>query len=160
MRGRHARGMSPLVATVVLISATVVGGLLVYNYFQQSVDTVAATSATLALTVRSDYLTASTRLVYIEAVNFYDLPVNVTGVWIVGSDGSHFKLPASSVKGVPAVIEPGEKASIIATVPANAAAVYLEYTVGDQRLMTQPEDIRLPPARPGPPAHAGVHRAA
>ncbi len=141
-RRAAARGMSPLVATVVLISATVVGGLLVYNYFQQSLDTVAATSATLALTVRSDYLTPNTRLVYIEAVNFYDLPVNVSAVWVVAADGSHSRLPTSSVKGLPALIEPGEKATLIATVPASASAVYLEYSVGDQTLMTQPEDVR------------------
>jgi flagellin-like protein len=143
MRARLARrGLSPLIATVVLISATVVGGLLVYNYFQRSMDTVAATSATLALSVRSEYLTGTTKLVYIEATNLHDVPVNVTAVWVVDQNGGHTQLAPTDVKGIPAVIEPGAKATIIAKVPSTAASVYLEYQAGGQTLYTQPEPVR------------------
>ncbi|GAB6147571.1 archaellin/type IV pilin N-terminal domain-containing protein [Stetteria hydrogenophila] len=136
------RGLSSLIATVVLISATIVGGLAVYNYFQKSMDTVAATSATLALSVRSEYLNADTRLVFIEATNLYDVPVNITSVYVVDGNGGHVQVPAGSVRGAPVTVEPGAKATIIAAVPSSATAVYLVYQADGKILYTEPAPLR------------------
>ncbi len=135
------RGLSPLVATVVLISATVIGGLVIYNYFEKSINVVSTASATLSLYVDETYLNTDTKLVYIQAVNLYDKPVNVTGVTVVMPDGSTVNLQADDVQGIPVTIEPGSKATIIAKAPADAAAVYLTYTVDGKTLTTEPQEL-------------------
>ncbi|MGC9069123.1 MAG: archaellin/type IV pilin N-terminal domain-containing protein [Thermoprotei archaeon] len=42
---RKIRGISPLIATIILIAITIVGGLLIYNLFFSTSSTASSTSA-------------------------------------------------------------------------------------------------------------------
>ncbi|MCE4599139.1 MAG: hypothetical protein F7C81_02965 [Desulfurococcales archaeon] len=139
-RTKARKGLSPLVATVVLISATVIGGMLIYNYFQDSVGRLQGMGENLVVTARSMYITDTTRLVYIEATNNYDKPVLLTGVKGFFTNGTTTNI---TVQGqLPLTMKPGDKISINAIVDnPDVIAVSLVYQVDGREATTEPVKI-------------------
>jgi hypothetical protein len=124
------RALSPLVSTIVLISAAIVGGIIVYNYFQNNVNTIAASSGALQVSASATYLNAQTKLVHVELVNTYSKPVNVTGVTVVLADGTQKSVTLSQ----PQTVAAGSKATFIVDVPASAKILYVDYTYNGQSM--------------------------
>ncbi|MEB3816801.1 MAG: hypothetical protein LRS46_02510 [Desulfurococcales archaeon] len=130
------KALSPLVSTIVLISAAIVGGVIVYNYFQNSVHTIAASSGTLEVSANSYYLNATSKLVYIDVFNSYSKEVTIKSVKAVLVNGTIKEVSVTSK-----TIAPGAKASIVVTLPANTKAVYVEYVYNNQNLESNPVTI-------------------
>ena len=131
-RGR--RGLSPLIATVILIAVTIVGGVLVYQYFQSSSEVLISAGETVFLRVNDIPVTVDTRLVYIEVTNGYGEPITLTDVVYYGSAGSLTPLNLN----LASVVEPGGKYTVTVTVPADAVAVAVKYIVDGRELVSEP----------------------
>jgi flagellin-like protein len=136
-RGVLRRGLSPLIATVVLISATIVGGVLIYNYFQESVAQLRQLGENVVVSVNSVFLNETSRMVYIKVTNAFAQPVTITGVKAFKGDGS------TSLVGLqaPQRIEPGGVASLTIVLDETAArtvAVSVVYQVDGETLESEP----------------------
>ena len=137
MPARNKRALSPLVASVVLISAAILGGVLVYNYFQKSVTTVVGSSGTLQLSLDYDYLNATHLIVHLEALNSYQEPVTITKIVGVTSTGARIDIAT----GLNAQVEPGSKYSTVLVVKSDVKAIYVVYNIGDKTLESTPVTI-------------------
>ena len=126
---RARKGLSPLVAAVVLISATIVGGMLVYQYFQNSVGKAQAMSEGVTVTGSLIPLSANKTLVSITVINNYDKPIKVTGATAIGSDGGQIQLTTTNSTSLPTVIEAGGKTTLIFTANGHPSAVSVVYEV-------------------------------
>jgi flagellin-like protein len=149
-RLRSKRGLSPLIATVVLISATIVGGMLVYNYFQKSFNSVTARSGALQVSATSEYLSDTSKLVHITLLNTYDQPVKIKSIVAVYQNGSVEEVSiisssgtSRSASGLSVTIPSGGKYSVVAVVPNDAVAVYVTYTIGNSNTVLQSSPVKI-----------------
>ena len=138
MPARNKRALSPLVASVVLISAAILGGVLVYNYFQKSVTTVVGSSGTLQLSLDYDYLDATRLIVHLEALNSYQEPITITGIMGVKNDGTRVNLTTG---GLNIQVEPGSKYSTVLVIPSDIKAIYVIYNIEGKTLESTPVTI-------------------
>ena len=130
------RALSPLVSTIVLISAAIIGGIIVYTYFQNSVNTIAASSGSLQVSAESLYINSTSKLVHLSIVSTYQKPVTIKSVVLVLDNGSSTAITPQST-----TVAPGSKASLIVTAPADARLVYIKYGYNNHELETNPVSI-------------------
>lgn len=128
------RGVSPLIATVILIGITIIGGALVYAYFDRSMDTLAALGEGVFVRATSVDLGAAGKLVYIEIVNNHEQEAVVTGIIAIDQEGTRTPIELAN----PLTVAPGSKASITELVPANTEVVIVEYTVNGSQMFSEP----------------------
>jgi len=135
------RGLSPLVATVLLISATVLGGVLVYQYFQNSFTHAKGLSQDLMIAPNAIVLNSNTTLVKVSISNQYDDVVTVLNVTLLDSAGN--TVTGTLLKGstLPAQVSPGEKITIMIKTSTKPAAVFVTYEVGGQVYQSEPVQI-------------------
>jgi len=143
VRGRVGarRGLSPLVAAVVLISATIVGGMLVYQYFQNSIQKAQALANGITIAADAIPLDSNTTLVYVTVTNNYDKPVQVTGAIGVLADGSSSRLQPVNGTTLPVTVAPGDKTTVTFTSASNIKAVSIEYVVDGVTHTSEPARI-------------------
>jgi len=94
------RAISPLVATAILLAATIALGYLIYNYVSASAGAV-ANKPQLMITASADYV-GSTAYVEIDIKNVGASAANITRITIDGSDYTSTILGATSY-----VLQPG-----------------------------------------------------
>lgn len=142
MRSRARRGLSPLVATVVLISATILGGMLIYNYFQDSVDKMQGLSEGIIVDVSQARLSQTTRLAHLEVLNNHDTQITITAVKGIYANGTTIQLQTQET--LPIQVAPGDKASLNAVVAdPGIVAVIVEYqTLDGQILTSEPQQLK------------------
>ncbi|MCE4627443.1 MAG: hypothetical protein F7B78_07340, partial [Desulfurococcales archaeon] len=135
------RGLSPLVATVLLISATVLGGVLVYQYFQNSFTHAKGLSQDLMIAPNAIVLNSNTTLVKVSISNQYDDVVTVLNATLLDSTGN--TVTGTLLKGstLPAQVSPGEKITIMIKTTRKPAAVFVTYEVGGQVYQSEPVQI-------------------
>jgi len=122
------KGLSPLLATAILISATLAGGAILYHYFNRTLG--AYTSANyLELSVSLAYVSNGKVLVYYELVNKGDRPVNVSHIYF---------LPTGVLQPIVIgnrTLSPGDRLTGLQEVsgqpPASAYAVAVYYESGN-----------------------------
>ena len=134
MSKRKSKGLSPLVAAVLLISATVVGGMLVYNYFQSTMDKLATSTEGLQVNARSAPVSGG-KLVYIEVSSMLNEQASISQ--IVFLDGNGTTIPNSTIS-INKTINPNEKITLIEQAPLQANYFYLVYTVNGETMVTEP----------------------
>ncbi len=135
------RGLSPLVATVLLISATVLGGVLVYQYFQNSFTHAKGLSQDLMIAPNAIVLNSNTTLVKVSISNQYDDVVTVLNVTLLDSTGNTVTGTLLEGSTLPAQISPGEKITIMIKTSTKPAAVFVTYEVGGQVYQSEPVQI-------------------
>ncbi|MEB3765743.1 MAG: hypothetical protein GSR77_06225 [Desulfurococcales archaeon] len=135
------KGLSPLVATVVLISATIVGGMLVYQYFQNSINKAQNMAEGLTITADLIQLDNGQSLVYVTVSNGYDTEIQVTGAKAVYPNGTISTITPTQDTTLPAPIPSGEKNTFLFTAPTAPEAVIVQYTVNGQQYQTEPITI-------------------
>jgi len=137
LRAAGRKGLSPLIATVVLISATIVGGVLIYNYFQESVAQLRQLGENVVVSVNSVFLNETSRMIYVKVTNAFSQPIVVSGVKAFKSDGT-----VSSVGlQTPQRIEPGGVASLTIVLDESTTrtvAVSIVYQVDGETLESEP----------------------
>ena len=137
--GRRARrGLSPLIAAVVLISATIVGGMLVYQYFQNTMNKAKNLAESVSVTGDIMPLGDNTSLVTVTVVNNYDVPVKIVGAIAIYPDGSTSTLRPANGTQLPATVEPGGKTSLLFTGDGSPRAVSVKYEVEGSVQISEP----------------------
>ena len=137
MRARSRKGLSPLVAAVLLISATVVGGMLVYNYFQTTMDKLATSTEALQVNVRSTPISGG-KLVYIEISSLLDNQARINQIVFLDESGA--AIPNSTVD-INKTVDPNEKITLIEQAPLDASYLYITYTVNGDSMVSEPIQI-------------------
>ncbi len=140
---KNRRALSPLIATAILISAAVVGGMMLYNYFSTTMGSVNKVNSLI-----SDFTAmnvGSTTVLHYEFWNTGTQPANITGIVIVDDTGKE-----THVSITPILIRGGEKSSgnIVLSSPLSPGetyAVYAEYTVNGKQSTTSPVQITISP---------------
>ena len=135
--GKGRRALSPLIATVILIAVTIVGGLMVYQYFQRSSEALIAAGESLFMKVTDVTLDSTSKLVYIEGTNGYE--VSITVLDVVYYDKTGAQVPLNQALNLQ--VGPGDKFTATAVVPVDAVAVAVVYQVEGQTLTSEPVQL-------------------
>jgi len=135
------RGLSPLVATVLLISATVLGGVLVYQYFQNSVSHAKGLQQDLMVTADAATLNANTTLVRVTIVNQGDNNVIVKSVTLLDSNGDTVTATLIQPKSLGVTVAPGDRLVVILKTSERPSAAYVGYEVNGKDYTTEPVQI-------------------
>lgn len=135
MRARR-RALSPLVSSVVLISAAVIGGVIVYNYFQSNINSIAAATGSLQISADYTYLNSTTKIVYLEVLNTYKKPITISSIKVVLDNGTTITIDTQDQ-----TVDSGSKGSLIVNVPASGKLVYVVYQLGEKTMYSNPIQI-------------------
>jgi len=136
VRARGRRSLSNLVGAVILIAATVVGGLFVYSYFQRSVGAFMSLGSTVSVVGTDEPINSTSSILYLKIVNNEQTSIQVTGIFLVNSTG-RYNINLTQ----PLVIQPGSEASMVRMVPGAYSEVYVAYNVGGATYYTQPTSL-------------------
>jgi len=127
------RGLSPLVATIVLIAFTVLGGILVYEFFMKTSESLMTSGERLLVTATKSYFDNTRLLVELEVVNSYRTNITIQAIRYVTATTT--VTSAQMVYGnVNVDLVPGAKYKALILVPTNTKAVLIEYRVRGQTL--------------------------
>ncbi len=132
---KRKKGISPLVSTMILITAAVIGGMLVFNYFQGSVNQIAASSQAVTVDAKSIY-TDNGKVVYIAVTNIYNKRLQLDKIVFLDSNGNNISSQAINTS-----LEPGGKYTYVGKVPAHAQLVLVEYHAGTAVMKSPPVKI-------------------
>jgi flagellin-like protein len=135
------KGLSPLVAAVVLISATIVGGMLVYQYFQNSMGKAQAMAEGLTISADTIPLSSGKTLVYVTVINNYDKPVKITGAQALDQNGTQVTLTPTNSSSLPTTLEAGGKTTIIFTADTIPKAIAVTYVVDGTQHVSEPVQV-------------------
>lgn len=142
MTGRKARkGLSPLVATVLLISATVIGGMLVYQYFQSSVDKVQGLGGGVLVTAQATVLDDNVTLVKVTVVNAEDATITLLSVELLDRAGAAVAANPASGTQLPTTLEPGEKVTLVYITDSPPRAAVVQYEANGEIYYSDPVEV-------------------
>ncbi|WP_062661965.1 archaellin/type IV pilin N-terminal domain-containing protein [Aeropyrum camini] len=108
MGGRSRRGLSPLVASIILIAFTIIGGFVVYEYFMSSSESVMAAGEGVIVNANTVYVSNSEKLVYLSGVNGHSGTITITQVKYYMPDGTPQTVDLSQNGGT-ITVKPGDK---------------------------------------------------
>ncbi|MCE4614553.1 MAG: hypothetical protein F7B60_03395 [Desulfurococcales archaeon] len=131
---KSGKGLSPLVSTMILISAAIIGGMFVYNYFQTSVNKITATSQSLTVNVKT-IPTENGSLVYLSITNVGRDPVQLEKAVFLYPNGTAIQ---NQGKDLNTLLRPGGKNTFILNAPTDASFIYIDYKNGKTELQTDP----------------------
>jgi len=127
------RGLSPLVATIVLIAFTVLGGILVYEFFMKTSESLMTSGERLLVTATKSYFDNTRLLVELEVVNSYRTNITIQAIRYVTATTT--VTSAQMIYGNTNVdLVPGAKYKALILVPTDTKAVLIEYRVRGQTL--------------------------
>jgi len=128
------RGLSPLVATIILIAFTVLGGILVYEFFMKTSESMMASGERLVVTATKSYFDNTRVLVQVQVVNGYRGNITITGFSYITPRGSTESVQPISGSST-ANLMPGTKYTVVLLIPSDAKAIMISYRVKDQTLV-------------------------
>jgi len=145
VRAKSRKGLSPLVATVLLISATVIGGMLVYQYFQSSVAKAQGMGGGLLVTARAEVVSDNLSLVKVAIVNGENDVAVINASQIIFIDEKGARVDPIQAEGTSigkiVTLQPGEKDVLIFAFNRTPAAVIVKYSVGGETYTSDPVTI-------------------
>jgi len=144
-RRRARKGLSPLVATVLLISATVIGGMIVYQYFQNSIAKAQGMGGGLLVTASATIINDNLTLVRVSIVNGENdiVVINASNIIFFDDNGNvvqPLNVTGTSIGEVVA-IEPGEKTVLVFAFNKAPSAVIVEYQINGEIYKSDPVAI-------------------
>jgi len=144
-RAKARRGLSPLVATVLLISATVIGGMIVYQYFQNSVAKAQGMGGGLLVTASATIVNDNLTLVKVSIVNGENdvIVINASNVLFFDENGDVVQpldVAGTSV-GEIVTVEPGEKTVLVYAFNKVPSVVIVEYQLDGDTFRSDPVAI-------------------
>lgn len=131
------KGLSPLLATAILISATVAGGALLYQYFTKSFSVYTSTGS-IEIEASSFYISGDRFLVYYRVISRSDQPCNISRIYFL-PHGSVPQISLGNATLYPGGVITGSQEFNVQR-PAHLYAV-AEYYVGGLRLETKPVEV-------------------
>jgi len=125
------RSLSNLIGAVILISATLIGGVFVYGYFQRSLKSMESMGQGIEVLASSELVANGSKVVYIKIINDMPNSIKVLGVYGVFNNGSIQNLSLAN-KIDPDVIQKeipqGEGLSFIFYVAPSVQSVFIKYS--------------------------------
>lgn len=116
-----------------MIAFTVIGGMLVYEYFNRTSETIMSSGDQLIITATRSVLDSNRALVQLDVVNGFRADVNIQNVtYLDRSSGTRNVLAIIGERQVS--LAPGAKYSFAVIVPAEAKAIIIEYRAKDQTM--------------------------
>ena len=131
------RGLSPLVATIILIAFTILGGVLVYEFFTRTSETLMVSGEKLLVTAATSYFSNTQLLVRLEITNGYRTNITITKFqYITASSTSPTPTQVNPIySSGQSNLVPSAKYTATLLVPVNTKAILIEYKVRDQTLV-------------------------
>ncbi|ALL01733.1 archaeal flagellin N-terminal-like domain [Pyrodictium delaneyi] len=130
------RALSPILSAVILLMATLAAGAIMYQYFIDTIETVA--DKPILYAYNAEYL-QDLGIVYVTLDNSGSQVVNITAVHIDCANGEALDIPISQV------IDAGEtkslRVSINKTICPTPSVMVIEYDMGDKTYTTEPIKI-------------------
>mgnify|MGYP001773192361 CR=1 FL=1 len=156
------RSISNIIGAIMLVAITIVGGFMVYNYFNKSMTSFMSLGNSVVVSASEAPASASNEsIIYVKVTNNEGADINVTGIYLVGPGGKPFAINASNVnelidKGVVvsvepygagalgivnAVISPTRSAEGVYVVKGYYTSVFVQYEAGGSVYYTQPVSL-------------------
>ncbi|MEM0340560.1 MAG: archaellin/type IV pilin N-terminal domain-containing protein [Acidilobaceae archaeon] len=124
------RGLSPLLASLLLLVFTLVGAFFVYEYFNKTVDLATKQSESLMVVAREHKVSGSTKLITLEIVNAHSSDAVIKEVREYLETGEVRKVKLLSEDQSTLSVSPGSKTSFVVIASVNARALVIVYEVG------------------------------
>lgn len=122
---RRVRGLSPIIATLILIAAALIGAAMVYRYFVTASYVVTNKPE---LVVEDASYNPTSYTLYLRLSNSGMTTVNITGIVVKGAGGTACTVNATSLIG--RVLSPSDTLTAIITVTGcQPSYMYVEYKV-------------------------------
>jgi len=160
MRGGRILGrksLSNIIGAVILIAATIVGGLMVYSYFQRSMGAFMSMGNGVTVTASATPIGNGGELVYIKVINNEPQSITLKEVVFVlsngtsedayiesGNNGYTITTVASTATTTPVPVPLGPSGQLVAvgtTNLSNIQDVYIVYEMGGQTYYTNPMSV-------------------
>jgi hypothetical protein len=146
-RSRRSVGISALVATIILIALTVLGGVLIWAYFQRTAGGLMATGE--KLDVQAVPQVAGTwKIVDFKATNLHSVPVRIDAINVIYPDRNGVPVKAAVAPGgsaagapitaptLPTTLNPNQYVGATLRVVVNATTIEVLYTPTGQPQQT------------------------
>lgn len=116
-----------------LIAFTVMGGLLIYEYFQRTSESIMASGEDLIVLAQTSYA-GSSKIVQLQITNGYRVNITIIGYsYITGA--STTTTPVNPIAGGGNIkLDPGAKHSAILSVPHDAKAIVVTFKAKNSTL--------------------------
>jgi archaellum component FlaF (FlaF/FlaG flagellin family) len=145
-RSRSKAGISALVATIILIALTVLGGVLIWAYFQRTAGGLMAAGERLDIQAVPQ-VAGTWKIVDVKMTNLHSVPVRIDAVNVIypNRDGVPTKagvIPASpagapiTAPTLPTTLSPNQYISMTLRVVVNATTIEIVYTPSGQPQQT------------------------
>ncbi len=138
---RERRALSPLVATGILISIAVVGGLVLYNYFYKTMGGVSNVN-TVAFTAKA-VVVGTNSIIHYQVWNTGSKDVTLISIEVYSSNGSVANI---SIQGVTVPAGESYSGNVVANSPLDPTLEYiaiLNYGVGGSKASTDPVKLSV-----------------
>ena len=135
------RGLSPLIATVLLISATVLGGVLVYQYFQNSFTNAKTLSQGVIVTAGAIPLSNDNVIVKITITNQRADSIIVQDIRLMDSGGEPLNATPVDGSSYSVSLQPGKKTTILLKTSGDPALVYIVYEANGEVYQSEPVQV-------------------
>ena len=127
------KGVSGIVATAILLSITIAGGVLLYVYVSRYLSNVTSSSE-IAIT-NAYYISASQQL-YVTIKNVGMSATNISGFTIILMNGTSSEISLSQSRSV----NPGSEVTIVVNATSTPKYVIVKY---DEDRATEPYPVRV-----------------
>jgi len=127
------KGVSGIVATAILLSITIAGGVLLYVYVSRYLSNVTSSSE-IAIT-NAYYISASQQL-YVTVKNVGMSDANISGFTIILVNGTSSEISLSQSRSV----NPGSEVTIVVNATSTPKYVIVKY---DEDRATEPYPVRV-----------------
>jgi hypothetical protein len=145
-RSRSKAGISALVATIILIALTVLGGVLIWAYFQRTAGGLMAAGEKLEVHAVPQ-MAGTWKIVDLKATNLHSVPVTLNAINVIYPDRAGIPTkasvwPTTSAAGaaitIPAVttLAPNQYVGTTLRVVVNATTIEIVYTPSGQPQQT------------------------
>lgn len=126
------RGLSPLVATLLLIAFTVMGGIIVYEYYNRTSESIIASGEQLMTSFTKTQMNSTHLIVQLDIVNGHrsDIKVKSLKAVVKGTSADVGMLAGEKEPAVPV----GKKYSFVLLVPSGANAIVISYEIEGRHL--------------------------
>ena len=151
MRGTgRARGLrrsiSNIIGAIILVAITIVGGLMVYNYFSKSMTSFMSLGSSVIVTASETSTSTNESIIYIKVTNNEGSTINVTAIYLIGPNGNVVRLGqgilvAAEADIIGATVPPTRSLEGIYVVRGYYTGVYIQYEANGATYYTQPVSL-------------------
>ncbi|WP_048816826.1 archaellin/type IV pilin N-terminal domain-containing protein [Caldisphaera lagunensis] len=141
------KALSNLIGTIILISATLIGGVLVYNYFQKSMTTMENMGQNVFIMANSQIINSNSQIIYIKITNNMQGQIKIIGIYGIYQNGTQENLTLTSNNINPDIINKyinsGETVSFVIYASSNIQSIFLQYNDTQSNVIMSSQPVNL-----------------